>query len=179
MFYKKRRQKALIPVESNLSEDELFDDDDGEDPDYVSQQHDPDTPGTSIEPATKRRRTTAVFGDADEDDVEEEEEEEEGEEQQQQQQEHQKSKKGKGKSRGKKCKSAFQTRPTAWKKQDINLPAMLKYNHQPPLYVESSHHYFYRFISPELIKHITYQTNPYATQTDAATTFFHWWERDP
>ena len=158
-FYKKRSQNALIPVEPNLSEDELFDDDDGEDPDYVPQQHDPDTPGTSIEPATKRRRTTAEFGDEDEDDEDEDDEdeddveqEEEGEEQQQ---EHQKSKKGKGKSRGKKCKSAFQTRPTAWKKQDINLPAMPKYNHQPPLYGESPHHYFYRFISPVLIKHIT------------------------
>ncbi len=177
MFYKKKRgKKALIPAEPALSEDELFHDDDGEDPDYLPQQHDPDTPGPSNEPATKRRRTTAVFGDADEDDDDEDEdededEEDEDEEEEEQQQEQHKSNKGKGKGRGKKSKSAFHTRPTTWKKQHLNIPAMPKYNHQPPLYVESPHHYFSRFISPELIKHIAYQTNLYATQTDVATTF--------
>ena len=78
--------------------------------------------------------------------------------------------KGKGKGKGK-GKSTLQTRPTTWKKVDITNPPLPEYEHTAPLYVESPQEYFYRFFSPQLIKHITYQTNLYATQKDVATTF--------
>lgn len=47
-----------------------------------------------------------------------------------------------------------------------NLP-MPKYKHQALLFIGSPCHYFI----PDLIKHITYQTNLSATQNDTATTF--------
>lgn len=47
----------LVPEDPALSEDELFKEDDGEDPDYVPPQHDPNTPGPSNEAPTKRRHT--------------------------------------------------------------------------------------------------------------------------
>ena len=48
---------------------------------------------------------------------------------------------------------------------------MPNYNHVPPMYADSPRQYFFRYFSPELVKHITYQTNLYATQKDVSTSF--------
>lgn len=175
MFYRKTRcQKVVVPLDPNLSEDDsLNDDDDIGDPSYVPEAHDPDTPGPSDAPPCKRRRTVPVFEEIDVED-EEEEVDDMGADHEVEDDEQQPQSKGKGKSKTtvkSTPKSTLHTRPTTWKKVDIKNPPMPEYQHAPPLYVMSPQQYFCKFFTPQLIKHITYQTNLYATQKDIATTF--------
>uniref|UniRef100_A0A672GR58 PiggyBac transposable element-derived protein domain-containing protein n=1 Tax=Salarias fasciatus TaxID=181472 RepID=A0A672GR58_SALFA len=62
-------------------------------------------------------------------------------------------------------------RLTTWKMVDLNNPPLPEYQHSPPDFVGTPFEYFSRYFSPEVIKHITYQTNLYATQKDVNTTF--------
>ncbi|KAL1260041.1 hypothetical protein QQF64_007868 [Cirrhinus molitorella] len=62
-------------------------------------------------------------------------------------------------------------RLTTWKKVDLDNHALPEYQHFPPDYIETPYNYFSRYFSPQVIKHITYQTNLYATQKDINTTF--------
>ncbi|KAJ8372398.1 hypothetical protein AAFF_G00289730 [Aldrovandia affinis] len=62
-------------------------------------------------------------------------------------------------------------RPTTWKKADLNNPALPEYQHSPPDFVDTPFQYFSRYFSPQVIEHIMYQTNLYATQMDVNTTF--------
>lgn len=170
--------KSLYPAHPEFSEDELFDDDDNV-ADYTPERHDPAIPGPSGEPPAKKTRTTAtVFGDftendedhdSEDDDLDDEDYEEVVEEHEEQN--NKKKGNGKGKGTSKKQKSALHTRPTTWKKEDLSNPPLAQYVHQPGLFLENPYHYFSRFFSPELIKHIVYQTNLYGTQKDVATTF--------
>lgn len=148
----------------------------------MPEPHNPDTPSTSNEPPAKRCARPAFDeedeGSEEEDDpgvFEEDEVEEEDEEKEEQQKGKGKGKvKGKGKGKGKvksKGKSTLQVRPTTWKKVDIDNPPLPDYIHEPPLYVESPLQYFFRFFGPDLVKHIIYQTNLYATQKDISTSF--------
>ena len=147
-----------MPLDPNVSEDEDVEDDD-QDPDYVPEPHCEDTPSDDQTPS-KKRCNRPVF-----EVIEEEEEVDDVAE------ESQAESKGKGKGRG---KSTLQMRPTTRKKADITNPPPpppTEYQHTAPLYLESPLEYFNRFFSPQLIKHITYQTNLYAAQKDVATTF--------
>uniref|UniRef100_A0A672GPT1 PiggyBac transposable element-derived protein domain-containing protein n=1 Tax=Salarias fasciatus TaxID=181472 RepID=A0A672GPT1_SALFA len=60
-------------------------------------------------------------------------------------------------------------RPTQEKKSTARLTTWKM--HSPPDFVGTPFEYFSRYFSPEVIKHITYQTNLYATQKDVNTTF--------
>ena len=153
-----RGNNVIIPSNPNISDDDDFDDDD-QDPDYEPEPHLPDIPSASNEPPVKKRRTMPVF---EEEDVTGDEDDDEAEEQQSN---------VKGNPKRKKGMSSMQARPTTWKKIDIHNAPLPNYVHQPPLFVESPVEYFNRFFSLELIKHITYQTNLYATQKDINTTF--------
>ncbi|KAK3885607.1 hypothetical protein Pcinc_010198 [Petrolisthes cinctipes] len=161
LYGKSRTQhKTLIPVDPNISEDELFDVDDDQDPDFVP---------ISREPLAKRRCAVLLF-------VEEDREEEEEDREAEEEEEEETTRKGKGRGKAnakpkRRPKSALQLRPTTWKKEDISNPPLPSYNHQLPSYVESPQQYFNRFFTLQLIKHITYQTNLYATQKDVGTTF--------
>ncbi|KAG7268285.1 hypothetical protein CRUP_036733 [Coryphaenoides rupestris] len=62
-------------------------------------------------------------------------------------------------------------RLTTWKKVDMDNPALPEYQHSPPDLVETPLQYFRRYFSAQLIEHMTYQTNLYATQKDVNTTF--------
>lgn len=160
-----------MPLDPNVSDDESLDDD-TTDPDYLPEAdpHNEDTPGPSDLPASKRRCIRPVFEELDDEDEEEHEEDVDDPDPQ----EEQSSSKGKGKGKGKgvaKKKSYLQTRPTTWKKVDITNPPLPEYQHTPPQYVDTPQYYFNKFFTHQLIKHITYQTNLYATQKDVATTF--------
>ncbi|XP_070814262.1 piggyBac transposable element-derived protein 3-like [Chaetodon trifascialis] len=61
-------------------------------------------------------------------------------------------------------------RLTTWKMVDLNNPALPEYQHSPPDFVGTPFEYFSRYFSPQVIRHITYQTNLYATQKDVTTT---------
>ena len=65
------------------------------------------------------------------------------------------------------------TRQTLWRKADLDNAALPEYEHSPPEFVETPFQYFSRFFSSEMIKHITYQTNLYASQFDVNSTFFN------
>ena len=159
-----------MPLDPMLSEDDSMDDDDA-DADFEPYPHNEDTP--SDQPPSKKRCLRQVFEEVDsEDEVEEQEEVDDPNEVEDPQPQGQANSKGKGKGQVKrKGKSALQTRPTKWKKVDITNPSLPEYQHVPPLYIQSPQEYFYKFFSPQLIKHITYQTNLYATQKDIATSF--------
>lgn len=60
---------------------------------------------------------------------------------------------------------------TTWRKVDINNPPLEPCEHIPPEYVQNPQCYFFNFFSAQLMKHITYQMNLYATQRDVNTTF--------
>uniref|UniRef100_A0A673LD19 PiggyBac transposable element-derived protein domain-containing protein n=1 Tax=Sinocyclocheilus rhinocerous TaxID=307959 RepID=A0A673LD19_9TELE len=62
-------------------------------------------------------------------------------------------------------------RPTTWKKVDLDNQDLPEYQHVPPDLIETPYNYFSKYFSPHVIKHITYQTNLYATQKDVNTTF--------
>ncbi|GLD46317.1 piggyBac transposable element-derived protein 3-like protein [Lates japonicus] len=62
-------------------------------------------------------------------------------------------------------------RLTTWKMVDLNNPALPEYQHSSPDFVGTHFEYFSRYFSPQVIKHITYQTTLYATQKDINTTF--------
>ena len=66
VFYKKTSCKTIIiPADPNVSEDESFDDDDN-DPDYVPEPHNTDTPSTSNEPPAKRVCARPTFDEEEE-----------------------------------------------------------------------------------------------------------------
>ncbi|XP_062372032.1 piggyBac transposable element-derived protein 3-like [Sardina pilchardus] len=62
-------------------------------------------------------------------------------------------------------------RRTLWRKVDLDNPPLPEYQHIPPDFIQSPFDYFRRYFSDEVISHITYQTNLYATQMDINTTF--------
>ncbi|XP_043232535.1 piggyBac transposable element-derived protein 3-like [Amphibalanus amphitrite] len=62
-------------------------------------------------------------------------------------------------------------RPTTWQKVDVSYPALPAFEHPAPLYVRSPQQYFFTFFSEQMVRHIAYQTNLYATQKDVNTTF--------
>ena len=59
-----------------------------------------------------------------------------------------------------------------WKKnEDISYPPLPEYEHVPPVLLYDSFVYFRRFFTDEMLEHIAYQTNLYATQQCVTTTF--------
>ncbi|XP_030018215.1 piggyBac transposable element-derived protein 3-like isoform X4 [Sphaeramia orbicularis] len=68
-------------------------------------------------------------------------------------------------------KRKLAARQTTWKKIDLDNPSLPEYLHFPPDFVGTPFHYFRRYFSPQVISHITYQTNLYASQRDVNTTF--------
>ena len=160
-------------MDTTVSDDESFDDED-RDPNYMpetsSQDLDTSHASTSGEPPAKKRCPAPAFVEEDEEDVDSDLEEEDEEEGMEVEKEKDKGK-GKGKGKGKSKKSTLQSRPTTWKKQDIDNPPLPEYVHRSPLYVEGPVFYFTKFFTPDLIQHITYHTNLYAAQKDISTSF--------
>ena len=162
--------RAIVPASANVSDDDsLDDDDDVADPDFLPQRHhDPETPGPSDAPPTtkgKRARPSLQMMEAqsseDEDVEEDKDEEEEG-----------------GISTPPASKKAKRptskkvpARPTTWQKVDVSYPALPTFEHPAPLYVRSPQQHFFTFFSEQMVRHIAYQTNLYATQKDVNTTF--------
>lgn len=164
MFYhrKDHKKEAIVPCNPNVSEDDDMDEDDDDvaDPDFLPDlHHDPHTPGSSdMGPPAKRkcgRPTVELMHTS----SSEEEEEEEGDDQVSQA------------SKSKPRKRKDTPRVTTWSKVDITNSTLPSYQHSPPLYVQSPQHYFFTFFTIQMVEHITYQTNLYATQKDVNTNF--------
>ena len=168
LFYRKTRCKTtIIPADPHVSDDEDFDDDD-QDPDYVPEPHNLDMPCESSEPSVKKRRAMPLF-------EEEEDNSEliEGNSEDDEEQSEKTNSKGQSNTKEKnksKCNRTLQARPTTWTKVDIDNPPLPIYIHEPPLFLLSPSEYFFKFFSQDLVKHITFQTNLYATQKDISTT---------
>ncbi|KAJ8402191.1 hypothetical protein AAFF_G00370560 [Aldrovandia affinis] len=156
-FYGKT-QSVVVPAHPTISDDagSEVEDDDVADPDFILPTHNLDTPGSSdVGPSAKRKCVRpAVEVLEDEDDNYDEDEDQSAPQ---------------AKRPTKQRKSA--ARPTTWKKVDLNNPALPEYQHSPPDFVDTPLQYFSRYFSPQVIEHITYQTNLYATQMDVNTTF--------
>lgn len=163
-FYGKRRpavpQTVVGPAHPAISEDDDSEneDNDMEDPDFIPPSHDLDTPDPSENgPSAKRRcvrLTVEVLKDEDYDEDDKDNVYDHNNRYEDQPAPQAKTKK----------KST--ARLTTWKMVDLN-------NHQqsPPDFVGTPFEYFSRYFSPQVIKHITYQTNLYATQKNVNTTF--------
>ncbi len=67
-------------------------------------------------------------------------------------------------------KGTPESRLTTWKKDDLDNQALPEYQHVPPDFIKTPYTYFSKYFSPRVIKHVTYQTNLYATQKDVNTT---------
>ena len=147
-----------MPADPAVSDDEMVDDEDDDvaDPDFMPGPLDLDSPGPSAASSSRRTSARHLFEELQEEDTDEEEDVDDPQ--------------GEAppakKPRKKKKKDT-----TTWKRVDIENPALPTYQHESPTYVECPSQYFYKFFSPQLIKHITYQTNLYAVQRDVSTTF--------
>ncbi|KAJ8372580.1 hypothetical protein AAFF_G00281240 [Aldrovandia affinis] len=161
-FYRKK-QSVVVPTHPATSDDEgsEVEGDDVADLDFIPPTHNLDTPGPSdMGPSAKRkcvRPAVEVLEDEDEDEDDNYDEDED---------EDQPAPQAK---RPTKRKPA--ARSTTWKKVDLNNPALPEYQHSPRDFVDTRFQYFSRYFSPQVIEHITYQTNLYATQMDVNTTF--------
>ncbi|KAM3864714.1 piggyBac transposable element-derived protein 3-like [Diretmus argenteus] len=155
-----KKRTVVVPAHPAISDDEgsEVEDDDVADPDFIPPAHNLDTPGPSdMGPSAKRKcmqPAVEVLEDVDEDDNYDEDEDQPAPQ---------------AKRPTKQKKPA--ARPTTWKKVDLNNPALPEYQHSPPDVVDTPFQYFSRYFSPQVIEHITYQTNLYATQMDVNTTF--------
>ena len=140
-----------MPIDAAVSDDEDIEDEDDDvaDPDYDQNNPDGDIPGPCGEETSKKRKNVKPV--MEEVPVEDEEDE------------------AKYQPPQKKKKTA--DRLTSWAEIDLDNPALPAYVHSPPLYIESPFQYFSRFFSPQLIQHITDQTNLYATQKDISNSF--------
>lgn len=157
LFYSKRNT-FVVPVNPAISEDEDSEgDDDVVDPDFIPPTCNLVSTGPSKESSSGKKRlrpaVEVVQHDSDEDDGEEDDSDEDKD------QPH----------------PAKRRRRAAgliiWKAADLDNPPLPEYQHSPPDFVQTPFQYFSRYFSPEIIKHITYQTNLYATQKDVNTTF--------
>ncbi|XP_029946701.1 piggyBac transposable element-derived protein 3-like [Salarias fasciatus] len=170
-FYGKRRlsvpQTVVVPAHPAISEDEESDsgDNDIEDPDFIPPSHDLDTSDLSDSGPSGKRRcvrpTVEVLEDEDDEDDLHDHNSNRHED------DDQPAPQAKRPTQEKKSTA----RLTTWKMVDLNNPPLPEYQHSPPDFVGTPFEYFSRYFSPEVIKHITYQTNLYATQKDVNTTF--------
>ncbi|XP_051957445.1 piggyBac transposable element-derived protein 3-like [Xyrauchen texanus] len=157
LFYGKRA--TVVPAHPSISDDEGSEeeDDDVADPDFLPPTHNLDTPGPSdIGPSAKRKCVQPALEVLEEDD-DDDDDDDDGEPAPQ------------AKRQTKKEKPA--ARLTTWRKADLDNPALPEYQHCPPDFIDTPFQYFSRYFSPQIIKHITYQTNLYATQKNINTTF--------
>ncbi|KAK5909525.1 hypothetical protein CesoFtcFv8_003448 [Champsocephalus esox] len=154
MFYSKRKDIVIVPAHPAISDDDEEEDDDVEDPDFVPPTHNLDIPGPSdMDPSAKRRCMQPAVLQVDDDDDDDDD----------------KQPALQAKRPTKPRKSA--ARPTTWHKADLENPELPEYQHSPPDYIKTPFQYFTRYFGPEIVTHITYQTNLYATQKDINTTF--------
>ncbi|KAK7169972.1 hypothetical protein R3I94_000266 [Phoxinus phoxinus] len=149
IFYGKRG--TVVPAHPSISDDEGSEeeDDDVADPDFLRPTHNLDTPGQSdIGPSAKRKCVQPAVEVLDDDDDDDDDNDEEPAPQ--------------AKRSTKKGKPA--ARLTTWRKDDLDNAALPKYQHCPPDFIETPFQYFSRYFSPQVVKHIKYQTNLYANQ---------------
>ncbi|XP_067314487.1 piggyBac transposable element-derived protein 2-like [Pseudorasbora parva] len=154
-----KRLIIVEPADPAVSNDESSDeeDDDVADPDFIPLIHNLDTPcPCDMGPSAKRTCVRPAVEELEDEDNSDENEDEDQPAPQ-------------AKSHTKKGKPA--ARLTTWKKVDLDNQALLEYQHFPADFIDTPYNYFSRYFSPLVIKHITYQTNLYATQKDVNTTF--------
>ncbi|KAA0196450.1 hypothetical protein HAZT_HAZT000793 [Hyalella azteca] len=169
-FYQKNQtHTTVVPLDPSISDDDSLDDDIS-DLNYmpVPDPHNEDTPDTTEgqPPTSKRRCRRPVLEEVHEEDVEEDMDTATPQEKRSTT-----NKVHTKKKRGKLNENYKQSRPTTWSKIDISNPPLPEYQHIPPQYVKNAECYFEKFFNLQLIQHITYQTNLYATQKDVSTTF--------
>lgn len=149
-------ENVVVPAHPAISDDEGSEeeDDDVADPDNL------DTPGPSdMGPSAKRTCVQPAVEVLEEEEDDTDDNDDDNEDQPVPQ----------AKRPTKKRKPA--ARLTTWKKVDLDNTAMPEYQHSAPDLAETSFEYFSRYFGPQVIEHITYQTNLYATQKDVNTTF--------
>lgn len=144
-----------MPADPAISDDEGSDEEDNDvaDPDFIPPAHNVDTPcSNDMAPSAKRKCVRPAVEELDDDDDDNDNDENEDEDQPAPQ----------AKGHTKKGKPA--ARLTTWNKVDLDNQALPEYQHFPPDFIETPYNYFSRYFSPQVIKHITYQTNLNATQ---------------
>ncbi|GAA6232932.1 piggyBac transposable element-derived protein 2-like [Lates japonicus] len=169
MFDAKRRKSVVVPAHPAISDDDEEDDDDVADPDFVPPTHNQDIPCTSdTDPSAKRKRIQPVvevlqenYSEYSEDDDDDDDDDDDGDDNVQPAVQAQRPRRS-GKSA---------PRPTTLHKVDLNNTALPEYQHSAPDYIDMPFQYFIRYFDAQIISHITYQTNLYATQKDINTTF--------
>lgn len=158
LFY--GRRNTVVPVNPAISDDDNSseeEDNDVADPDFLPSTHDLDIDG----PSAKRQRVqSALEVLVDEDPVENEGLD--GNDDRPEPAPTAKRPTNKRKP---------EPRRTLWKKIDLDNPPLPEYHHIPPDFIQGPFDYFSRYFSPDLVSHITYQTNLYASQMNINTTF--------
>ena len=153
MFYRPH-STVIVPADPAISDDDMGDDDDVVDPDFVPGPLDLDSPGPSGASGSRKTSARPVFEELENEDTDEEEDVDDPQAE------------DLPAKRARKKKDS-----TTWKRVDITNPPLPTYEHESPIYLECPSQYFYKFFTPQLIKHITYQTNLYAVQRDVSTSF--------